>query len=50
LWQIQNGAMNIPSTLLQQQLVPFGMTVADVLDIGHLGYEYAVTSATPIGS
>jgi tyrosinase len=50
IWQIQNGQNNIPSQLLTQQLVPFGMTVADVLDIGHLGYEYGTSVTTAPGA
>jgi len=47
IWQIKNGVNNIPSNLLNVSLIPFGVTVADVLDISHLGYEYAVTTTIP---
>lgn len=49
LWQLRQGISNIPPNYLTQTLAPFGVTVADVLDIHHLGYEYAgsVVSATP---
>ena len=48
LWQIKYGQNNIPSSLLGQHLTPFNnLTVADVLDISHLGYEYAVHTGTP---
>jgi tyrosinase len=43
LWQIKNGLNNIPSDLLNESLPPFGMNVSDVLDISHLGYQYAVS-------
>lgn len=43
LWQIKNGQNNIPGNMLSEALVPFGLTVADVLDITHLGYQYAVS-------
>jgi tyrosinase len=43
LWQIKNGINNIPSDLLNVSLPPFGMKVSDVLDISHLGYQYAVS-------
>jgi tyrosinase len=47
LWQLRHGNDGIPSDLLGEALVPFGKTVADVLDVQKLGYEYA-SSATPI--
>ncbi len=47
LWQVRHGSGGIPSDLLGEALVPFGKTVADVLDVQRLGYEYAA-SATPI--
>lgn len=42
LWQIKNGMNSIPGNLLDQALEPFGLKVSDVLDITHLGYQYAV--------
>lgn len=50
LWQIQNGVNNIPNGMLAEQLSPFGMTVADVLDISQLGYEYGVSSTASAGA
>lgn len=41
LWQLKNGPRNIPSDYLSMVLAPFSLTVADVLDIHQLGYEYA---------
>jgi len=43
LWQIQNGANNIPGNLLDTVLNPFNMTVSGVLDTTALGYQYAVS-------
>ncbi|NJK53117.1 MAG: tyrosinase family protein [Leptolyngbyaceae cyanobacterium SU_3_3] len=42
LWQLRHGAETVPSRLLNRQLLGFDMAVADVLEIGDLGYEYAV--------
>lgn len=42
LWQQRHGVNNIPRALLNRPLPPFNLTVADVLDISELGYEYAV--------
>ena len=46
LWQIRHGN-RIPHDLLDLELIPFGKSVRDVLDVQRLGYEYAV-AATPI--
>ncbi len=40
-WQLRHGINNIPPDYLDKTLEPFGLTVADVLDINRLGYEYA---------
>jgi tyrosinase len=45
LWQLRNGVSNIPPDYMHRTLVPFGMTVADVLDVRRLGYDYAVAVA-----
>jgi tyrosinase len=42
LWQISPRGVNPPSSLLDRPLPPFPMTVRDTLDIGRLGYGYAV--------
>jgi tyrosinase len=42
LWQLRHGVTNIPPDYLSRPLAPFELTVADVLDIRTLGYEYAV--------
>ena len=47
LWQVEHGNGGIPSALLDLQLLPFGKTVRDVLDVQALGYEYAA-QAVPI--
>ena len=44
LWQLRNGANNIPAQYLPMVLEPFGLTVRDVLNINALGYEYANSS------
>lgn len=46
LWQLQNGVNNIPAEYLSAILAPFRLTVRDVLNIGRLGYEYAVSATT----
>ncbi|MBV9852544.1 MAG: tyrosinase family protein [Armatimonadetes bacterium] len=50
LWQIQNGNDSIPQAYLSKPLSPFALTVADVLDIQQLGYEYAVSSVSAAGN
>lgn len=39
-WQLQNGLDNIPKAILKKTLIPFGLTVEEVLDIKKLGYDY----------
>ena len=46
LWQLRHGVNNIPSEYLDWPLRPFDLTVADVLNINRLGYEYAVAAVT----
>jgi tyrosinase len=46
LWQLQNGVNNIPQEYLSMTLGPFNLAVSDVLNIGNLGYEYAVAEAS----
>ena len=41
LWQLRNGNNSVPQNYLNQALAPFGVTVASVLDIQTLGYQYA---------
>jgi len=43
-WQLKHGVNNIPPSLLNMVLEPFGMITRDVLSINSLGYEYAVAS------
>jgi tyrosinase len=47
LWQVRYGNGGIPAELLDEPLMPFNKTTADVLDVQRLGYEYAA-SAAPI--
>lgn len=44
LWQVRWGIGRIPPSLLDLPLIPFGLTVRDVLSVQRLGYEYAVGS------
>lgn len=44
LWQIRHPNPHIPSSLLNQALPPFPMTVAQTLDIKTLGYAYAAAT------
>ncbi len=46
LWQLRHGVQNVPPSYLRQTLAPWGVTVADVLDIHSLGYEYAGATAS----
>jgi len=46
LWQLQNGMNNIPDDYLRLPLAPFNLTVADVLDIHKLGYDYVATEVS----
>ena len=41
LWQLNYGNSGIPPELLNAVLVPFNLTVRDVLNIYDLGYDYA---------
>jgi tyrosinase len=46
LWQLRHGVNNIPPSYLTRVLAPFPYTVAQVLDVHSLGYDYAGSSAT----
>ncbi len=48
LWQLRHGATNIPPNYAGKGLAPFGMTVAQVLDLHALGYDYATSSASAL--
>jgi tyrosinase len=50
LWQLRHGVNNIPPNYLTLVLAPFPYTVAQVLDVHSLGYDYASSSATAGGS
>jgi len=41
IWQVRNGVDNISNHMKDIVLIPFGMTVRQVLDINALEYEYA---------
>ena len=49
LWQLRHPGAGPPASLLGQALAPFPMTVRDTLDIGHLGYDYAVGTTAAQG-
>jgi tyrosinase len=42
LWQLKHPGVRPPAQILNTALAPFPFTVAQVLDLGPLGYEYAV--------
>ena len=41
MWQNRHGNATVPGEMLDMPLVPFGLTVADVLDSRALGVDYA---------
>jgi tyrosinase len=45
LWQIRHPHPHMPTNLLARALPPFPLTVAETLDIKHLGYSYASSTA-----
>jgi tyrosinase len=49
LWQLQNGNASIPQVYLNKPLAPWALTVADVLDLRQLGYDY-VTSGVSVST
>jgi tyrosinase len=50
LWQIRHPNPHLPTSLLNQALPPFPMTVAQTLDIKTLGYAYAAATAHAVVS
>lgn len=44
LWQLRHGP-GVPPALLDRALAPFPMTVRDTLEVAHLGYDYAASTA-----
>jgi tyrosinase len=44
LWQLRHGP-GVPAALLNRALAPFPMTVRETLEVGHLGYDYAASTA-----
>jgi tyrosinase len=44
LWQLRHGPGASPA-LLNRALAPFPMTVRDTLEVSHLGYDYAASTA-----
>ena len=44
IWQNSSNAMDPPPDLMDTVLAPFPLTVAQVLDIDRMGYEYAVAA------
>jgi tyrosinase len=45
LWQVRNGNGSMPDSLLDEVLVPWKLTVRDVLSVNSLGYDYAAAQA-----
>ncbi len=50
LWQLSNPQSSMPASLLNEALPPFKMTVAQTLDAGVLGYDYAVQATSGSGA
>jgi len=50
MWQDQHGAAGPTQDMLGEALPPWGMTVAQTLDVGNLGYSYAATSVRVPGT
>ena len=48
LWQLRHGP-GVPAALRDRALAPFAMTVRDTLEISHLGYDYAASTAAVDG-
>jgi len=44
LWQLRHGP-GVPGALLDRALAPFPMTVRETLEVSHLGYDYAASTA-----
>jgi tyrosinase len=49
LWQLRHPGAGPPPEMLNQALPPFGLTVAQTLDITTLGYDYAATTTAVRG-
>ncbi len=45
LWQVAHPGASVPASILHSPLRGFSLTVADTLDINHLGYEYVLKAA-----
>ena len=45
LWQVAHPGARMPASIANSPLDGFNMTVADTLDINHLGYEYVIKTA-----
>jgi tyrosinase len=50
LWQLRHGLHTLPQSIVGMVLPPFNVTVADVIDIHRLGYDYAVSAVVALGS
>lgn len=44
LWQLRHGP-GVPGALRDRALAPFPMTVRETLEVSHLGYDYAASTA-----
>ncbi|MGH6665900.1 MAG: tyrosinase family protein, partial [Pseudolabrys sp.] len=43
LWQLRHPGSGVPASIMNRALEGFPLTVAQVLDIKALGYDYAVS-------
>jgi tyrosinase len=46
VWQLRYPGARPPSSILDQALPPFRMTVRQTLDVTALGYDYAASTAS----
>ena len=44
LWQMRHPTVSPEASLLQMPLAPFPLTVAQVLSVSQLGYDYTVAA------
>jgi tyrosinase len=50
LWQLRHPQVGVPATLLGEALPPFNMTVAQTIETGTLGYDYAAKATASTGT
>ena len=49
IWQLRNPGATFDPRFLRRQLMPWGITVGEVIDVNQLGYEYAGTTSSAPG-